>query len=683
MAPNKSRRSKPGKAKRATRKPKATRVRVKSTSGNGGKSALNAGTGGPPAEASGLTANRPDFPISISLSNLVRLDWQHRQELFAHGPGATKLERFGFKGRTYNVESLEAGETGNGFVELYPELRYYIIPIYEEGQSLDAPQRFLLVRSQTDKGEQGPYILVVEPLEPLTPDDPFAHLHIVGGEDDTEAITSVSRTSGVVIAVLTAMEAIPGQLAESLTETLSLPTKPSASSASASLDEDLLSCIDVLAIAQSSRPNAAKDFDAAHNKFLEYVQKHYGLDNIPIIIGQTKFDPTLGHSAATLANNPALPDGVIVGVLRDGYRHNQKVVREAYVVVNKRNDRADVMPSYSAMQTVAPPPPVPPAPEQPSPEGSAQAGYPPIEDLLLSIDALSVDQSGSSESDKSLEAARQKLLAYLRQSYGLEVIPVILNKTFFDPTLGHYAIGTIYNPTTPDGVIAKITKEGYTHNGVVVREAHVVVNRTAALNKIEIIPSGHYLRLEIATPRLASLGYFSKQAVESLQAVDAIYSILAVTRFGNVETIRQFTSSMKQSPDWFDNPVNVQKFLVTASIEPLRILSLHYGSPIEIIWKVIEAAKDLPKHVVKLIDNYRRREHIAIMDKFDEWERRNQNIKSDLDLLDAILALNEKLKKADITIEEQAIIYRSLYGQLKRISFTLDSSEQGPTNAYP
>jgi molecular chaperone GrpE (heat shock protein) len=534
------------------------------------------------------------------------------------------------------------------------------------------------VRIRDDKEEPGPHIFVIEPLQPPAPDDPFAHLHIVGGEDDSEAIIPAQRTSGVVVAVLTVTETTLGQPAESPTATSSQPTTPSASSDTAPLDEDLLSCIDILAIAQSSRPDAARDFSAAHNKFLGYVQNRYGLENIPIILEQTMFDPASGHNAATTVNNPALPDGVIAGVLRDGYRRDQKVVREAYVVVNKRDARAAVIPSHSAMQIV---PPLPP--EQSSPDGSVQPGYSPIEELLLSIDALSVNQSGVAESENSLEAARQKLLAFLRQNYQLEVIPITLHKTIFDPMLGHYAIGTSYNPAAPDGVITRVTKEGYTHNGAVVREAHVVVNRATALRKIEIIPSGHYLRLEVATPSFASLGYFSERAIESLQAVDAIYSIMAVIRFGNAETIRQLTASLKHSPDWFDNPVNAQKFLTAVSIEPLRILSLHYGSPIEIIWKVIESAKDLPKHIVKLIDNYRRREHIVVMDKYDEWERRDQNMESDLELIEEILALKEKLRNAELTIEEYAIIYRVLHKQLKRISFTPDFLEQDTTTVYP
>jgi hypothetical protein len=82
------------------------------------------------------------------------------------------------------------------------------------------------------------------------------------------------------------------------------------------------------------------------------VRKRYGLENIPISLGRTTFDPALGHNAATTVNDPALPNGVIVGILRDGYRRDHQIVRDAHVVVNKRDARSDtVMRSYKVAQT--------------------------------------------------------------------------------------------------------------------------------------------------------------------------------------------------------------------------------------------------------------------------------------------------------------------------------------------
>jgi hypothetical protein len=387
MAPKKSRRSKPGKPRQNTRKPKAKRVVTKAKARVVRKPPAKAGVGGPLPDEPRPAVERPDFPCSFSLSNLVRLDWDRRQDLFPHGPGVSKLERLGVKGRTYNVEALEFGDTGNTFVYLYPEKRYYIVPIYEGDSAADTPQRFLLIRGSDDQTESGPHIFVVAPLEPPAPDGPFAHLHIIGGEDDPGAPDPLHQTAGIVEAVLTATD-MPPQPAQPATPVMPMaaaptvtaplqPTIPVVSGVVEPWDKELLDCIDVLAIAQTSRPDAAKDFEVAHNKFLGYVQKRYGLESIPIILGQTKFDPALGHSAATTANNPILPEGVIVGVLQDGYRRGQQIVRDAHVVVNKPDTATASKPSPTTQPT-----PEPRAPSVVKPQGVNKSD----EDLLPHID---------------------------------------------------------------------------------------------------------------------------------------------------------------------------------------------------------------------------------------------------------------------------------------------------------
>jgi hypothetical protein len=445
MAPNKSRRSKPNKAKQSTRKPKVTRVRAKSTAGNGGKSAMNTGAGDPPADASHLAANRPDFPCSLSLSNLVRLDWDQRQNLFPHGPGISKLERFGFKGRSYGVESLELGATDNKFVYLYPEKRYCVVPIYEAGQSSNAPQRFLLVRDRDNQEEPGPHIFVVEPPKSPAPDEPFAHLHIIGGEDDGAPTDPLQQTAGIVEAVLTAVDTAPDQQIQPPVTPPSGPTISSRLAINEPLVEELLAKIDVLSLAQSTRPAVAADFNAAHKQFTEYVQKHFGLEHIPITLGQTKFDPALGHSAATTANNPALPDAVIVGVLRDGYQRDQKIVREAQVVVNK-----------PASTTARPVESEQPASASMSFVAKLQQSDVPDDALLHCIDSFNQALGYSPACEPSLLPLRDCLLSYLHQRYGWERIPIRINETLFDANLGHFSVDTASLGDVSDGAIVAV-----------------------------------------------------------------------------------------------------------------------------------------------------------------------------------------------------------------------------------
>jgi molecular chaperone GrpE (heat shock protein) len=406
MAPKKSRRTKPGKPRQNARKPKAKRVVTKKARVVR-KPPVKTGVGGPLPDEPRPAVERPDFPCSFSLSNLVRLDWDRRQDLFPHGPGVSKLERLGVKGRTYNVEALEFGDTGNTFVYLYPEKRYYIVPIYEGDSAADTPQRFLLIKGSDDQTESGPHLFVVAPLEPPAPDGPFAHLHIIGGEDDPGAPDPLHQTAGIVEAVLTATDkpaqpatpVVPSAAAPTVTAPLQ-PTIPVVAAVAEPWDKELLDCIDVLAIAQTSRPDAAQDFEVAHKKFLRYVQKRYGLESIPIILGQTEFDPALGHSAATTANNPILPEGVIVGVLQDGYRRGQQIVRDAQVVVNKPDTATASKPSSTTQPT-----PEPRAPSVVKPQGVNRSD----EDLLPHIDNFSQARTRIAGIKNLVPLSRQQL----------------------------------------------------------------------------------------------------------------------------------------------------------------------------------------------------------------------------------------------------------------------------------
>lgn len=349
MAPNKSRRSKPGQAKQSVRKPKTKQAQARPKSNTGRKSSR--GTGELPPEMSHPIEHRPDFPCSLSLSNLVRLDWDRRQELFSHGPGVSKLERFGFKGRLYDVESLEPNSAGNKYIYLHPEKHYYIVPIDEPGATSNVPYRFLLVRSGNNTEKPGPHIFVVEPLAAPAPDEMLAHLHIIGGEDDSEALTTISRTAGIVEAVLTATDAQPGQLLEPAPDSTQPTTASEKEAESVSPvsptnlttakmtelepDEDLLACLDSFNAAIGYRPAFAQDLIPLRDCLLSYVRRKYQWEIIPIEPQITPYEAEKGHAGVGLASISSAPDGAIVAVVRNGYTRNGLVKRDAQVIVNR------------------------------------------------------------------------------------------------------------------------------------------------------------------------------------------------------------------------------------------------------------------------------------------------------------------------------------------------------------
>jgi molecular chaperone GrpE (heat shock protein) len=498
---------------------------------------MNTGSGVTPQRADRLTANRPDFPCSLSLSNLVRLDWDQRQELFPHGPGISKLERFGFKGRAFSVESLELGATGNKFVYLYPEKRYYVVPIYEAGQSTNAPQRFLLVRDRDDQEEPGPHIFVVEPPKSPAPDEPFAHLHIIGGEDDGAPTDSLQQTAGIVEAVLTAVDAASDQPIQPP----STPPSGTTTSSWPAIDDpmvaDLLPKIDALSVAQSMRPAVAADFAAAHKQFTEYVQKHFGLEHIPITLGQTPFNAELGHDAKATDNQPALAEDVIVGVLRDGYRRDQKTVRDAHVVINKP-DSATARPPDKGQTT----------PESVTSTAKPQHSDEPDDALLHCIDSFNQALGYSPACEASLLPLRDCLLSYLHQRYGWERMPIRINETLFDANLGHYSVDTTSLGDVPDGVIVAVQSDGYTSGGNVARDAKVVVNRVSdritRINRLVTL-SRQQMYLEISVCQSVPIDDVIQDADKQVGVVDVLYSLLAIFALADPTRVHSLAEQLR------------------------------------------------------------------------------------------------------------------------------------------
>ena len=101
-----------------------------------------------------------------------------------------------------------------------------------------------------------------------------------------------------------------------------------------------------------------------------------------------------------------------------------------------------------------------------------------IDDNLLDcIDDLFRAINAGRKPDPGLMALYKKFLNYLRRTYDLRVIPITPRRTKFDPQAGHVPVETKKNARLPDDVITQVVRQGYTRDGTIVREAHVVVNR--------------------------------------------------------------------------------------------------------------------------------------------------------------------------------------------------------------
>jgi molecular chaperone GrpE (heat shock protein) len=97
--------------------------------------------------------------------------------------------------------------------------------------------------------------------------------------------------------------------------------------------------VDELHFAETTSPEIAQGIASIRNKFVNFLEReHPGVQRIPITPGMTAFDAKLGHAAVLMEYDPALPEDVILRVIRDGYTYRNLILREAQVVVNRYTD---------------------------------------------------------------------------------------------------------------------------------------------------------------------------------------------------------------------------------------------------------------------------------------------------------------------------------------------------------
>ena len=70
----------------------------------------------------------------------------------------------------------------------------------------------------------------------------------------------------------------------------------------------------------------------------QFLSKLEGLGVKPIVTNDGRFDPTLHEAISTVPATSPIQDGMIVGVIRPGYRIGDDVLRPAAVAVARSAD---------------------------------------------------------------------------------------------------------------------------------------------------------------------------------------------------------------------------------------------------------------------------------------------------------------------------------------------------------
>jgi hypothetical protein len=177
---------------------------------------------------------------------------------------------------------------------------------------------------------------------------------------------------------------------------------------------------------------------------------------------------------------------------------------------------------------------------------------PPDDQLLGAIDLLNQVKGLHADTAEDLNTVQSLFYSYLREKYRLEIIPIVPNKTKFDATLGHYATGVSRFTTIADGIITAIQRDGYTSDGKVVREAHVVINRQPTrivrLNKLACMHPGRFYA-EMYAPQDAMLEEVFNEAAGQVNAIDLLYAWLAIYLQSDAATLNRLASRLEEEAD--------------------------------------------------------------------------------------------------------------------------------------
>lgn len=129
------------------------------------------------------------------------------------------------------------------------------------------------------------------------------------------------------------------------------------------------------------------------------------------------------------------------------------------------------------------------------------------------------------------------------------------------------------------------------------------------------------LKFEFPLPYITTINDFFGEVTNKVKAIDFVYSVFALLALGDSDTINRYLLTQKerqtvsQSDDLgqsFEQALEIKspgvraiplkRFLSQARVEPLRVVSVHYGSPVSFdllgIGKILEIVRDTSKDLI-------------------------------------------------------------------------------------
>jgi hypothetical protein len=163
------------------------------------------------------------------------------------------------------------------------------------------------------------------------------------------------------------------------------------------------------------------------------------------------------------------------------------------------------------------------------------------------------------------------------------------------------------------------------------------------------IESPNSMRVRMTLPFLLTIDEYFDNVADQLWAIEFIYLVFALVNSGDLQAIKEFIALLGEPSNHTSaSRPQVRALLASTSVEPLRLVSAHYGSPASFdllgIGKIVEVLRDTIKD---LLWRAKHEKQMAELERQSKEEEINKTrLETEKILLDIAVQKLEVIEKA-------------------------------------
>jgi hypothetical protein len=175
------------------------------------------------------------------------------------------------------------------------------------------------------------------------------------------------------------------------------------------------------------------------------------------------------------------------------------------------------------------------------------------------------------------------------------------------------------------------------------------------------------MHVEIPIPAQLTIDRYLEDVQDTMLAIDSIYSIIGLVSAGDREVIAHFVAFMREQTNYSAvSNMQLQRFLSAAGIAPLRLATLHYGSPNSFsligLDSILNPVRDIIKDIVW------RAKHEEESARADLDQKRLDIEKTKLEIADKVIEAIEKVNRLGLSEGERQVIVQSILSPLLKVA---------------